>query len=375
MAERRALLRANQRATVMGAFELLRAWYAPSRTLAGMARIEGLPHLQAALDAGQGVLLFAGHFTCTELAGASCPRRSADRWAAWSATTTRFAWNVALEQRATRVFKPVLEKKDVRGLLRALQGGALLVYSADQNFTYQNAFVPFFNIQAATLTSTPELVRRGNACMLPFWFHREADGAYCLRIEAAWPGWIDGSAEQAATIYMRELESVVRRHPEQYLWVHKRFKTRPPGEPGNLLIGRGLAVGLCLEALVHPKILRRHAPDLHFEQGHDPRRIGERRPCSGNPPALRRFPRDSGHRPAAHGTAAGPAAPLSRAIWWVEVRLHAGWPKKGTNTLSPRRRFLVRGEPQDAAGLEVAYRRPQFVAGEHAPWHAPGGRA
>jgi KDO2-lipid IV(A) lauroyltransferase len=105
-----------------------------------------------------------------------------------------------------------------------------LAYSADQDFSYQNVFVPFFGVATSTLASTPAMVRAGRAQMLPFWFHRDADGKYCLSIEAPWSGWIDGTDEQAAAIYMRELEKVVRRHPEQYLWVHRRFKTRPPGE-------------------------------------------------------------------------------------------------------------------------------------------------
>lgn len=229
--ERRRLLRANQRATVMGALELLRAWYAPSGALAGLARIEGLPHLQAALAAGQGVLLVTGHFTHTELAVRLLSEALGRPLSGVVRRNNSACLEKALEQARSRVFGATLAKKDVRGLLRMLQAGETVVYSADQNFTFQNAFVPFFGVPAATLTSTPELVRRGNAQMLPFWFHREADGRYCLRIETAWPGWMEASAEQAAAIYMRELEAVVRQHPEQYLWVHRRFKTGPPGSP------------------------------------------------------------------------------------------------------------------------------------------------
>jgi Kdo2-lipid IVA lauroyltransferase/acyltransferase len=230
-AERRRLLHANQRATVMGALELLRAWYAPSRSLAGLARIEGLELVRAALDADEGVLLFTGHFTCTELAARLVSEALGRPLAVVVRRNNSVCLEQAMAQARSRVFSPVLEKKDVRGLLRTLLGGHGLVYSADQNFTYQNAFVPFFGIQAATLTSTPELARRGQARVLPFWFHREADGTYRIRIEQPWTGWIEASAEQAAAIYMRELETVVRQHPEQYLWVHRRFKTRPPGEP------------------------------------------------------------------------------------------------------------------------------------------------
>jgi KDO2-lipid IV(A) lauroyltransferase len=105
------------------------------------------------------------------------------------------------------------------------------VYSADQDFSYHHAFVPFFGIPAATLTGTARSVRHAGARMLPFWFHRADDGDYVLRIDAPWPGWLEAEPAQSAAIYMRELEQVVRAHPEQYLWVHRRFKTRPAGQP------------------------------------------------------------------------------------------------------------------------------------------------
>jgi KDO2-lipid IV(A) lauroyltransferase len=229
--QRRALLHGNQVATVMGAFELLRAWYAPSSALAGAARIEGLDQLRSALANGRGVLLFTGHFTHTELA----VRLLSDALGRPVRVVIRRhnspCVEAAFDQARTHVFGPTLAKKDVRGLLRTLQAGEVVVYSADQNFTYQNAFVPFFGVSAATLTSTVELVRRGNAQMLPFWFFRHDDGRYCLRIEPTWAAWTDVAPEQSAATYMRELEAVVRQHPEQYLWVHRRFKTRPPGSP------------------------------------------------------------------------------------------------------------------------------------------------
>jgi KDO2-lipid IV(A) lauroyltransferase len=228
--QRRRLLRQNQAATVMGVFELMRAWYAPAPTLSALARIEGLAHLQAALASGRGVLLFTGHFTHTELA----VRLLSEALARPVRVVIR-RHNVAcleetFERARAQVFGPTLAKKDVRGLLRTLQAGEPVTYSADQNFTYQHAFVPFFGISAATLTSTQDLVRRGDGMMLPFWFYRDTQGSYHLRIEPAWEGWGEASPEQAAAIYMRELEKVVRQHPEQYLWVHRRFKTRPPGE-------------------------------------------------------------------------------------------------------------------------------------------------
>jgi KDO2-lipid IV(A) lauroyltransferase len=229
-ATRRAqLLRVNLRNTVTGALELVRAWYAPSSRLRGLATVEGIEHLHAARAAGQGVLLFTGHFTHTELAvrllseALGRPVRTVIR------RHNHPCVEDAFERARAKVFGPTIAKKDVRGLLRALQAGDAVTYSADQNFTYQNTFVPFFGVPAATLTSTPQLVERAHARMHPFFFHRDDTGHYHLRIGTAWPGWQDGTPEEAAAIYMRELEACVRAHPGQYLWVHRRFKTRPEG--------------------------------------------------------------------------------------------------------------------------------------------------
>lgn len=229
--ERRALADASVVNTVVGALELLRAWHAPRAKLAGLADIDGLAHLREALARGQGVLLMCGHFTHTELA----VRLLGEALGRPVRVVVRRHNNACLERWFERsraaVYGPSIGKKDVRALIRALQAGEPVVYSADQNFTYQNAFVPFFGVPAATLTATPELVRRGRAVLLPFWYRRGDDGRYRLRIEAGWPGWPCDDPVQDAARYMRELEAVVRECPAQYLWAHRRFKTRPPGEP------------------------------------------------------------------------------------------------------------------------------------------------
>jgi KDO2-lipid IV(A) lauroyltransferase len=229
-AVRSKLLRANLRATVTGALELLRAWHAPPSALHGLAEIEGIERLRAALQRGQGVLLFTGHFTHTELA----VRLLVEALGRPVRVVVRENNSACLERwfsaARRQVFAEPILKKDLRGLLRALQAGEPVVYSADQNFTYQHAFVPFFGVPAATLATVPQLVERGRAVLLPFWFHRDDQGRYRLRIEAPWQAWPSGDARADAARYMRELETVVRAHPEQYLWMHRRFKTRPDGE-------------------------------------------------------------------------------------------------------------------------------------------------
>lgn len=229
-AARRRLAKDNIRNTVTGALELIRGWYAPASTLRGLAEVEGLEYLRAALASGRGVLLFGGHFPHAEL----CARLLGEALGRRVHVLVRHNNNPCLEAlmdgARRRVFVGTIAKKDVRGLLRALSQGGIVAYSADQNFNYQNAFVPFFGIPAATLTATPDIARRGNAVVLPFWFHRDDAGRYQLRVEPQWSNWPTGDPAADAARYMAELEKVVREHPEQYLWVHRRFKTRPPGE-------------------------------------------------------------------------------------------------------------------------------------------------
>lgn len=226
------LLRANLRATVTGSLELLRAWYAPASSLAGLAQVQGLEHLRAATAAGRGVLLFGGHFTHSELAARLLQQMTRQPVHVVVRRNNHRCLEAVFERARRRAFAGTIAKKDVRGLLRTLLHGGVVAYSADQNFTYQSAFVPFFGVPAATLTATPDLARRGKAVVLPFWFHRDAQGRYQLRIEAPWEGWPSEDPVADAARYMRELEHVVRQHPEQYLWVHRRFKTRPPGQTG-----------------------------------------------------------------------------------------------------------------------------------------------
>ena len=115
-------------------------------------------------------------------------------------------------------------------MARHLRSGGRLVYSADQDFREGHAFVPFFGVPAATFVGTPQLARAGRAVVRFLSMVRGSDGRYRVRI--ADPGLdahLDDPAGFAAQ-YMAVLEAAIREAPDQYLWVHRRFKTRPPGE-------------------------------------------------------------------------------------------------------------------------------------------------
>jgi KDO2-lipid IV(A) lauroyltransferase len=227
---RARLLRANLRATVMGMFERARGWFAPAWALP-RARIDGLQEVADTLARGQGVFLLSSHFTHNEFSARLLAEALPRPVRVVVRRNNNACLEAELERARRRVFGPSLEKKDVRALLRALQQGELVVTSGDQDFSYNNAFVPFFGIPAATLLGAAQLAQRGRARTFLSWPRREADGSYTLQLEPAWEDWAEAEPARAAAVYMAALESKVRQAPEQYLWVHRRFKTRPAGEP------------------------------------------------------------------------------------------------------------------------------------------------
>ena len=140
----------------------------------------------------------------------------------------------AVMQRARRRrFERAIPRDDTRALLASLRAGTAVWYAPDQNHAgSQSAFVPFFDIPASTLTATARLARLSGAPVVPF-FQARLPGSegYLLVLCPALEDFPGDDPLQAAARINRLIESVVREIPEQYLWVHRRFKTRPPGTP------------------------------------------------------------------------------------------------------------------------------------------------
>jgi len=127
----------------------------------------------------------------------------------------------------------MFEKDDIRGTVKHLRSGGTLWYAPDQDMrSKDNVFVPFFGVPAATITATHHLARLSGALVIPF-HHRRLPGnaGYALTLGAPLePFPTNDTLEDTARVNAC-IETMVRAAPEQYLWVHKRFKTRPEGLP------------------------------------------------------------------------------------------------------------------------------------------------
>lgn len=229
-ARRATLLGKHYRNLGIGVFETGIAWWWPDHRFARLLRFEGLEHLQNLGD--RGALLLSLHLTSLEIG--------------WSAISLK----LCLDSMYRPNNNPVLDyvqhrgrerrvrtgrarpRDDLRGILKALRQGRILWYAPDQDYgPRRSIFAPLFGHAAATVTATARLAARTDAAVLHYTYFRRADGrGYHIRVYPPLAEFPSGDDLTDATRINRLVEHHIRQCPEQYLWVHRRFKTRPPGE-------------------------------------------------------------------------------------------------------------------------------------------------
>jgi KDO2-lipid IV(A) lauroyltransferase len=231
-ADRARLLRAHFRAYGIGLLETALAWQGTERQIARLPqRLEGLEHLQAALARGRGVLLLSAHFTPLELGWRLLARvqplsimyrRQPNPWL-----------NARMCRARERHLGPCFENGDREARTAALAANRVVWYGADQDYgTRHSVFAPFFGAPAATIAALGAIVRRSGAAVLPGYAFRAADGAYVMRLLPVWSDFPGASTEADARRINAFIEDAVRAAPEQWYWLHRRFKTRPAGAAG-----------------------------------------------------------------------------------------------------------------------------------------------
>ncbi|WP_266183867.1 LpxL/LpxP family Kdo(2)-lipid IV(A) lauroyl/palmitoleoyl acyltransferase [Dyella humicola] len=231
-AEQAALVNAHLRDIGLMMMEFALGWMGSERAIARVpVTIEGLEQLEAARAQGKGVLLVGGHFSHLELCARLVSQRIRISGMYRKMDSRVFEWAV-LRARLDYA-EAMFDKDDIRGTVKHLRNGGTLWYAPDQDMrSKDNAFVPFFGVPAATITATHHLARMSGAAVIPF-YHRRLPGnaGYVLRLGAPLEQFPSADALDDTARINVCIEAMVRAAPEQYLWVHKRFKTRPEGFP------------------------------------------------------------------------------------------------------------------------------------------------
>jgi KDO2-lipid IV(A) lauroyltransferase len=229
--EHHRLLDAHFASLGIALVETALGWWGSDRRLGKLATLTGLEHLQTALRQGRGAILLSAHFTTLEIGGRLLSLHTPFH------VLYRSHKNPVIEtlQRRSRRrrFEKAIPRNDPRAMLTSLKQNRPVWYAPDQDHGIDNSlFVPFFGIPAATLTATSRLARASGAPVVPF-FQRRLPGTrgYELTLLPALKDFPGEDIEQDTRRIMNLIETRIRQQPEQYLWVHRRFKTRPPGEP------------------------------------------------------------------------------------------------------------------------------------------------
>ena len=215
---------------MIGIFETLNAWYSP-QWFKGRVKIEGLEHIQNAQANGQGVLLLGTHSTLLDAGGYLCAQFF-EPDVVYRPQNNPLLDMLIVRCRAT-IYANQIDHDDMRGLIRNLKNGHAIWYSPDQDFGLkQGVMAPFFGTPAATVTAHRRLLKISKAVAIPLYFYRDGDIAnpsYHVLIEPALDQFPSADEVEDAIRVNQIIENQLRIAPTQYMWFHRRFKTRPQG--------------------------------------------------------------------------------------------------------------------------------------------------
>lgn len=230
-AEIRRLLRQNLQASVRAALEHGLVIWAGASRLEKLIHVEGHEHIDACR--GQPVILLAPHFIGVAMGGVRITMLT--RVTSIYSQVRNSVANQHLLHSRNRFNQTLLvtRHEGIRPLIKHIRSGLPLHYSPDQDFgRHESIFVPFLGVPAATTPALARLAKVAGAKVVPAVTRQLPGGqGYALKFYPAWENFPSGDIEADTRRMNAFIEERIREMPEQYLWTHRRFKTRPIGEP------------------------------------------------------------------------------------------------------------------------------------------------
>jgi Kdo2-lipid IVA lauroyltransferase/acyltransferase len=229
--QRRNLLKKQFQSLGMGLIEAAMAWWMPDHKLDSLVHVQGLEHLQEALARKKGVLILSAHFTSLDICG--------------RLFSSIFPMHVVYREQKNQVIDRLLKqhrhfkwmqpihRHAIRQIIKTLKQNKAIWYAADQDYgPTHSIFPPFFSIPTATISTPSRYANRTGAQVVTLFYHRLPRGkGYQITIGPILENFAQGDDYQDMLSFNQLLEQAVRTHPDQYLWIHRRFKTRPQGDP------------------------------------------------------------------------------------------------------------------------------------------------
>ncbi len=230
-AARRRLLRAHFRALGRATLQETISWWGSRAEVERLTRFEGEEHM--APHVGKPVIWLAPHFVGLNIGGVRVSVAYAPAVSIYARIKNPHLDRLMLHARTRFGQSELYARHDgIKPVIRAVRRGLPLYYLPDMDFGRKDAvFVPFFGVPAATVTGLARIARATGAVVVPC-ITRQAGDGYVVRFYPAWQDFPSGDVEADTRRMNAFIEERIREMPEQYFWLHKRFKTRPPGEAG-----------------------------------------------------------------------------------------------------------------------------------------------
>lgn len=227
---RTAMVKAHFKAFTRGVIERCILWWSSAERINGLIRVEGVEHFDAIKD--RAAILLTPHFVGMD-AGGQWIAQHTDTVCMYANQKNLYLTDLLLKKRARFGHQRLYSRQQgLRPILKGLRAGMPFIYPPDQDQGIKDgAFIPFFGVPAATMASVPRIAKMADAKVVPS-ITRMLPGAqgYVLTFYPAWENYPSGDDIADARRMNEFIEQRVLEMPEQYFWVHKRFKTRPEGE-------------------------------------------------------------------------------------------------------------------------------------------------
>jgi len=229
--EREDLITEHFDALGMLMIELGLGRWASDKHLASITTIRGVEHVQAAVEKGQGIILLAAHFTTMEISGRVLALNIPPYDGVYRESRSEFV-NELMRTGRERSSENTIEKRDIKKMVRSLRAGRAVWYGPDQSYNRKGAeVIDFFGVPSSQTTATSTLARLGNAVVIPFFPRRLEDGRYEMTLLPAFDNFPSDDPVADTRRYNAVLEEHVRTCPEQYFWIHRKFKDLPDEYP------------------------------------------------------------------------------------------------------------------------------------------------
>lgn len=227
---REQLLRAHFKMFARGLIERSILWWSSAERINRLIRVEGVEHFEAIKN--QPSILLTPHFVGMD-AGGQWVAQQTDTVCMYANQKNMYLTELLLKKRARFRNQHLYSRQEgLRPILKGMKKGMPFIYPPDQDQGVKDgAFIPFFGVPAATMTSVPRIAQMTGAKVVPSITRVLPGGAgYVLTFYPAWDNYPSGDDIADARRMNAFIEDRIREMPEQYFWLHKRFKTRPPGE-------------------------------------------------------------------------------------------------------------------------------------------------